>query len=111
MIENLGVTESYHIYIGMNDREKLRQLISTEDFIGMVRDICIDNRIAFSLHDQVGGYLMENGNFIHENSLVLIVTGFTQDQIFMLAEELRKRLRQEAVLISKQSPEMFLLKD
>lgn len=109
MIKNLGESDRYHIYIGMNDKEVLRQRCSTEDFIEMVSRICADYRIAFSMNEQIGGYMMSDGTFITENSLVLSIAGFTQEQVFMLAEELRQQLNQETIMISLEKPELFLL--
>lgn len=111
MIKELGTADKYHIFIGMNDREKLQQLVSTEDFVRIVQETCEDYQIAFSLHEQVGGYMMANGTFVHENSLVLSIAGFTQEQIFKLAEKLRILLNQEAIVVTLDRPQMFILTD
>lgn len=109
MIKNLGETDRYQIYIGMNDKEALRQRCSSEDFINIVSGICADYRIAFSMSEQLGGYMMSDGTFITENSLVLSIAGFTREQVFMLAEELRRQLNQETIMVSLERPELFLV--
>lgn len=109
MIKKLGESERYHIYIGMNDKEALRQRCSSEDFIRMVSKICADYRVVFSMSEQMGGYMMSDGTFITENSLELTIAGFTKEQVFMLAEELRHQLNQETIMISMDKPELFLL--
>ncbi|MBQ0037949.1 MAG: hypothetical protein KBS74_04685 [Clostridiales bacterium] len=109
MVKNLGKTGRYQIFIGMNDKETLQQRCSKEDFIRIVSTVCADYRIAFSMCEQMGGYMMSDGTFITENSLVLSISGFTREQIFLLAEELRSQLNQEAIMISFESPELFLL--
>lgn len=93
----------------MNDKEALRQRCSSEDFIRMVSKICADYRVVFSMSEQMGGYMMSDGTFITENSLELTIAGFTKEQVFMLAEELRHQLNQETIMISTDKPELFLL--
>lgn len=107
--QELGKNERYHIYIGLNDREKLKQLCSTEDFIKIVSAICKDYRIAFSLHEQKGGYMLADGTFVVENSLDLSIVGLKRQEIFQLAAELRARLNQESILVTCDSPEVFLI--
>lgn len=93
----------------MNDREKLKQLCPTEDFVEIVRGVCKDFKIAFSLDEQVGGYMMANGTFITERSLILSISGFNREQILKLAEELQKKLNQESIMITRTSPEMLMV--
>lgn len=109
MIKEYGKVVTYRLYIGMNDKEKLKQLCPTEDFIEMVRSICEDYKIAFSMDEKIGGYMMANGTFITERSLVLAITGFDFEQIVQLADDLRKKLNQESIMITKVEPEMFLI--
>lgn len=111
MIKEIGKTEKYNIYIGMNDKEKLKQLCPTKDFIKIVKKICKNYKIAFSMHQIHGGYMMSDGTFVSENSLVLSISGFTKEQVFKLAEELRIKLNQESIMISLENPELFYLTD
>lgn len=109
MIKKLGPIETYKIYIGMNDKDKLQQLITTEDFISIVRGICEEYEIAFSMDEQVGGYMMANGIFITERSLILSISGFNEDQIMQLAETLKVVLNQETILVTMEKPELFIV--
>lgn len=111
MIDNLGMCETYKIYIGMNDKETLSQLCSTEDFIEIIQTVCEDRRIAFSMTEQIGGYTMHDGTFITERSLVLAISGLEKAQIMKLAESLRIMLNQETVMVSLEKPELFLITD
>lgn len=109
MIQKLGQIETYRIYIGMNDKDELQQLCSTEDFINIVKGICEDYRIAFSMNEQVGGYMMANGAFITERSLVLSISGFNELQILQLVETLKVVLNQETILVTMERPEVFIV--
>lgn len=108
MIQKLGQIETYRIYIGMNDKDELQQLCSTEDFINIVKGICEDYRIAFSMNEQIGGYMMANGTFITERSLVLSISGFNESQILQLVETLKVVLNQETILVTMERPEVFI---
>ena len=109
MVRELGRNDRYHIYIGMNDKEKMKQLCSKEDFIRIVSRICKDYRIAFSLEEQRGGYMMANGTFVVENSLVLAIVGLKREDICRLAEKLRIKLNQESILVTCDAPEVFMV--
>lgn len=109
MVKKFGKVETYKLYIGLNDKEKLKQLCPTEDFIKIVRSICEDFKIAFTMHEQVGGYMMANGTFITERSLVLSISGFDYEQIIKLAEELKAKLNQESIMVTRVEPELFLV--
>lgn len=107
--KDLGKNERYHIYIGLNDKEKLKQMCSTEDFIRMVSNDCKDYRIAFSMNEQKGGYMMADGIYAVENSLDLSIVGLNREEIFRLAAELRLKLNQESILVTCDAPEVFLI--
>lgn len=109
MIRDYGKVETYKLYIGMNDKEKLKQLCPTEDFIEIIRGICEDFKIAFSMDEQIGGYMMANGTFITERSLVLSISGFDYTQIMKLAEDLRVKLNQESIMVTRVSPELYMI--
>ncbi len=111
MVKEFGRVETYRIYIGMNDKEKFKQLCPTEDFVEIVRSICEDYKIAFSMDEKVGGYMMSNGTFITEKSLVLSISGFDFEQIIKLAEDLRIKLNQESIMVMREVPEMFMVAD
>lgn len=111
MTRDLGKVERYNIYIGLNDREKLEQICSTETFKAVVKGVCQDYCVAFSMTEQMGGYMMADGTFITENSLVLSLSGLNNEQALSLAEELRHLLNQEAVMVTRETPEMYLLTD
>lgn len=111
MVTQLGTVERFQIYIGLKDKEKLMQLCTTEDFMEMVSGICADYRIAFSMNEQIGGYMMANGTYITENSLVMSISGFSQEQVLQLAEELRVKLNQETIMVSRERPELYLIKE
>lgn len=111
MIKDLGKTEKYNIYIGMKDKDSLKQKFSRKDFINIIREVCANYKIAFSMHEVYGGYMMCNGTFVSENSLVLSISGFSKEQVFKLAEELRIKLNQETILISMENPTIYCLTD
>ena len=61
--------------------------------------------------EQKGGYMMADGTFIVENSLVLSIVGLNREEIFRLAERLRVQLNQETILITCDTPEVYLSKN
>lgn len=110
MILKKGPVETYKLYIGMTDKEELQQLCSTEEFIDIVEEICEDFEISFSMDERIGGFRMSNGKYITERSLVLSISGFNEDQIFQLAEKLKKQLDQESILVTMEMTQMYVVR-
>ena len=109
MIHETGTVPRYTIYLGLKDKDRMQQLVSTEEFVALVANTCASKRLGFSLDTEKGGYLMENGTFVVEDSLALSFVGAEKEQILTLAEELRVRLNQETVLVAEESPSFFIL--
>ena len=108
MIKKIGNTQRYNIYIGMNDKDTLQKLCPPEEFIKIVNDICVNYKIGFSMTKLFGGYMMKSGEFITEESLVISIGGANEEEIFKLAEELRLKFNQETVLVSLETPAVFI---
>lgn len=60
-----------------------------------------DEEIGFSIVEQVGGYVLENGKYIVENSLRISIIGdIDNDNIKTFANAVKDAFNQETVLIN-----------
>lgn len=104
-----NITDVYHIWIGLKDADANAQLHSTDKYVGIVDYLCRSNDICFSMHIARGGCRKENGRFVIENSLNIILMGAQQSVVDKLAEELCALFGQECVLVLHEKGEMYFL--
>lgn len=62
-------TEHYTIYVGLNDKDQNKQIISTFEAIETVDMIFINNSVDFTRFDGKGGFKFNDSEY-YENSLV-----------------------------------------
>lgn len=105
----IQVTDKYTIMIGLNDKDTYEQKFSTDTLVKMIRIVCKNYAVAFSLTRNEGGYIHENGHFTQENSLALSLIGATQDNVDEIAADLCAMFHQESVIITKEKVESYYL--
>lgn len=89
------------IYIGLNDKDTLVQEESLHKCVSLICDICKAQKIEFTLHKSIGGYINDNGEYIIEKGLQLSLLGADLQKTFAIANELKQRLNQETVLVTE----------
>ncbi len=105
----IQITDKYTIMIGLNDKDTYEQKFSTEKLVHILRIVCKNYRVAFSLTRNEGGYIHENGHFTQENSLALSLIGATQENVDEIAADLCALFHQESVIITKEKVESYYL--
>lgn len=88
------------IYVGLNDSVTLTQLYSDEQYISILKQVCVGYRVPFSFSLFNGGYIHENGEFTQENSLVLTLIGVEKRTVDEIAKDLCAFFHQESVLVT-----------
>ncbi len=89
------------IYVGLNDLETKEQKFSTEKFQGILKKICRNYHVAFSLDIEEGGYFHEDGTYTEETSLVLIMIEADPNVVQEIAKDLCTFFHQESVLVTE----------
>lgn len=96
-------------YIGMNDKNSLRQELSRADFVTLFDEVFKD----YTLIDAQGRFTNENNEITHENTLIVTtfnnVIGFDLDIIENNCNILKKELNQESILIECSYPDCYLI--
>lgn len=111
MQKKITRTDVYHIYVGLNDAETEIQMHETKKYAEVVDYVCRNNGICYTLHTARGGYQMENGDFVNENSLDVILMGAKEETVDELASELCALFGQESVLVLHDTAEMYFLSE
>ena len=90
----------YEIFIGLKDKDSYEELFSINDFKNILSEICVEEKIGFSLISQVGGYTHNKG-YTTETSVRIIIIGITEEEATILAERLKSKVNTDTVLITK----------
>ena len=91
-------TTSYTLYIGLNDKDANKQLITSEDAVKKAREICLGHVDGCTI-SQATGYWQSDGTVYKENTVVCVISGATQDQVNAIADEADKEFNQNSVLV------------
>lgn len=99
------------IYVGLNDAYEHEQLFETSKYIKVLRTVCKNYGVAFSVASIGGGYFHEDGTYVDENTLVLTLIDVDDSIITEIARDLCIFFRQESVMITKGEIETFFFSE
>jgi len=89
------------IYVGLNDSVEKKQLMETEKYISVLRNVCCGYNTPFSFDVEEGGYIHENGDYTKETTLVLTLIDADKTIVNEIAKDLCSFFHQESVLITE----------
>lgn len=90
----------YNIYIGLNDKELLKQIIDTTKARKMVYQTLLKNGIvAYTIYLVNGVFTNEVGKITKEKTLKIEVLDTKKSKIVKSIKEMKKLLNQESVLL------------
>ena len=92
--------EKYTIYIGLNDKDTYEQIVSTEDGIRRVNEICTHYVEGYTMQTAKGGWMDEKKILTEENTLIYSFYGVTDEQITQIMDDVLKELNQNSILIT-----------
>lgn len=90
----------YNIFIGLNDKDTLQQIMSTEKIIDLINKVCFQRQVGFSVTPSRGGYIHDNGTYVFEESVQLSLIGVTKEMALEIARTLKELLNQECVFVN-----------
>ncbi len=89
------------IYVGLNNAETKEQTYETEKYLNILKDVCKNYHVTFSLDLEEGGYYHEDGQYTEENSFVLVLIDADRSIVQEIARDLCTFFRQESVLVTE----------
>ena len=92
---------STKIYVGLNDSVTKTQLFETEMYTKILKDVCRSYRTPFSVTRTQGGYFHEDGRYVEEETLVLMMVDVPQETIEEIAKDLCVFFNQESIMITE----------
>lgn len=102
LTEQMETGKKYVLYIGTNDKDSYKQVISTEEAREMVNEICIKYVDGYTASEAKGGWVDETDTLTQENTLVYAFYEVTEEQLVNIMEEILEALNQNAILVEKQ---------
>ena len=99
------------IYVGLNDAETRVQMYDTEKYISILKDVCRNYHVGFSVSAGQGGYFFEDGSYVQETTLVLSLIDADVDTVNEIAKDLCVFFRQESVLITENKVRSYFIKE
>ncbi|MBQ7595249.1 MAG: hypothetical protein IJU45_01155 [Clostridia bacterium] len=88
------------IYIGLNDSQTLDQKFDTDKYKKILKQVCFNYHIPFSVSVSEGGYFHENGDYTEENTLVITLIDVPDITVNEIAKDLCAFFNQESVMIT-----------
>lgn len=92
----------YTMYVGLNDKDTYKQIISTSDAEKKVEGIILKYLDGFTRIYGRGAYMDEKKTITRENSLIYIFYSATDEDVKSIMNEIIKELNQNSVLIEKE---------
>ena len=89
------------IYVGLNDSVEKKQLMETEKYMSVLRNVCYAYNTPFSFDVEEGGYIHESGEYTKESTLVLTLIDTDKTLVNEIAKDLCLFFHQESVLITE----------
>jgi hypothetical protein len=89
------------VYVGLNDSVEKKQLLETEKYISVLRNVCYAYNTPFSFAVEEGGYIHESGEYTKETTLVLTLIDVDRTKVNEIAKDLCSFFHQESVLITE----------
>ena len=97
---------SYSVYVGLTDKNENRQLIEYNAAKELIKKICINHDAAYTIYEAAGGY--KENTIIHtENTIVLEMDRISEETLYAVTNDIKKRLNIHSVMIMKKPVEVF----
>ena len=87
------------IYVGLNDSVSGEQKYVTQKYLSILKKVCSGYSVAFSVYPINGGYFHEDGRYVEETTLALMLIGVGDDILMEIAKDLCVFFNQESVMV------------
>ena len=89
----------YVMYLGTNDKDTNKPVFTQEEAKDKAREILIRHFSGYTLQEANGGWVDDDGTVYQEYTLVIYLSGATENQVHAAADELIQLFNQSSVLI------------
>ena len=104
-------TDRYTIYIGLNDGDTKEQKFETDKLEGVLWNVCRNYHVSFSVSRLSGGYFHDNGQFVKENTLQIMLLGGSKETTDEISKDICAFFNQETVLVVHDEVDSYLIRN
>lgn len=108
--ESIGEDISYRIYAGLTDKQANYQLIDDDTAVSIVKTICVNNSVSYTIYPAQGGYKDKNGMIHTEKTLVLEMDHINEEDLEQILNDICVSLNISGVMITKQTQDVVYYK-
>ncbi len=108
---NEGKTRQATIYVGLKDAASKQQRFSTERYVSILKNVCQNYHVAFSMNRIEGSYFHEDGTYVEENTLQITTIDVPDETIKEIARDLCAFFNQESVMVTYSDSEVLFISE
>ena len=101
--------EKYTLYVGLNDKDKKQQLISTIEAYKICNNILLHYTDGATIFEASGIYKHQDGTFTIEKTLRIELLFTNKETIDSIVQDLKKAFNQETIAVQKQVIDSYLM--
>ena len=101
--------EKYTLYLGLNDKDKKQQLISTLEAYKITNNILLSYTDGATIFEANGIYKHKDGNYTIEKTSRIELLFITEKDVNNIVADLKRAFNQESIAIQKQVINSYLL--
>ena len=101
--------KKYTLYVGLNDKDKKVQLISTIEAYKICNNILLQYTDGETVFEASGIYKHEDGTFTIEKTLRIELLFTDDDTVSKIVKDLKTAFNQESIAVQKQAINSYLL--
>ena len=99
----------FTLYLGLNDKDKKTQLISTIEAYKICNNILLTYTDGATIFEANGIYKHDDGTFTIEKTLRIELLFITDDIVNKIVTDLKKAFNQEAIAVQKEVVNSYLM--
>ena len=99
------------LYIGLNDSTTMKQEHDTIEYVSVLKNVCINYHVPFSVRLEQGGYMHEDGQYTQELTLVTSFMDVPRETIREIAKDLCVFFNQESILVTEDRVRTFYINE
>lgn len=100
----------YTLYVGLDDKDEHRQIYDTSVYIGDISSILRKHKVPFTISKVLGGYYHDDGTFVRENTLKLLIST-NKKELKEIIATIAKHFNQESIMCVKNSYNIHFFKN
>lgn len=101
--------KKYTLYVGLNDKDKKQQQISTIEAYKITNNILLAYTNGATIFEANGIYKHEDGTFTIEKTLRIELLFVTEETVQKIVADLKQALNQETIAIQKEAVNSYLI--